>query len=154
MLKKYLNKNCILRYSDEQTSSAILKGQCHEIFCFWFFHESVSPQPQSVPLGPFRIFSKIRGDIRKSRCTTCVNDTGGKFATTPVANFATIFPCVVDTGGKFATGVNDTGGKFAAGVNDTGGNLPPVSTTPAANLPPVSMTPVANNGNNIRLLRP
>ncbi len=29
-------------------------------FCFWFFRESVSPQPQSIPLGPFRIFSKIR----------------------------------------------------------------------------------------------
>jgi hypothetical protein len=22
----------------------LLKGQCQEIFCFWFFHESVSPQ--------------------------------------------------------------------------------------------------------------
>ncbi len=22
-----------------------LKGQCHEIFCFWFFHDSVSPKP-------------------------------------------------------------------------------------------------------------
>jgi hypothetical protein len=130
-----------------------LKGQCHEIFCFWFFYESVSPQPQSIPLGPFRIFSKIRGDIRKSRCTTGVNDTGGKFATdvndtggklqqvsmtpaanlppvstTPAANFAASSPCAVDTGGKFATGVNDTGGKFAAGVNDAGGKLPPVST--------------------------
>ncbi len=62
-----------------------LQGQCHEIFCFWIFHESVSPQPQSIPLGPLKFFSKIRGDIRKSR-------------------FA--------TGGKFATGVNDTGGKF------------------------------------------
>jgi hypothetical protein len=29
-----------------------LKGQCHENSCFWFFHESVSPQPQSIPLGP------------------------------------------------------------------------------------------------------
>jgi hypothetical protein len=93
----------------------------------------------------FQIFAKIRGDIRKSRCTTGVNDTGG----------------------KFATGINDTGGKFAAGDNDAGGKLPPVSTTPAANfppvtttpvailpaanLPPVSMTSVANNGNNIRL---
>ncbi len=27
------------------------------------------PQPQSILLGPSRIFSKIRGDIRKSRCT-------------------------------------------------------------------------------------
>jgi hypothetical protein len=91
-------------------------------------------------------FLKIREDIRKPRCTTGINDTGGKLppvsmtpaanlppvTTTPVANFATIFPCVVDTGGK----------------------LPPVSTTPTAHLPPVSMTPVANNGNNIRLLRP
>jgi hypothetical protein len=100
-------------------------------FFFWFFYESVSPQPQSIPIGPFRIFSKIRGDIRKSRCTTGVNDTGGKLppvsttraanlppvSTTPSANFATSSPCAVDTGGKFATGVNDTGGKFAAGVN-------------------------------------
>ncbi len=38
-----------------------LKGQCHKIFCLWFFHESVSPQPKSIPLGPFQIFLKIRG---------------------------------------------------------------------------------------------
>jgi hypothetical protein len=56
-----------------------LKGQCHEIFRFWFFfHQSVSPQPQSIPLGPFRIFSKILGDIRSSRLTTGAVDTGGK----------------------------------------------------------------------------
>jgi hypothetical protein len=46
---------------------------------------------------------KIRGDIRKSRCT--------QVSTTPVANFSTSFTSVVDTGGKFATGVNNTGGK-------------------------------------------
>jgi hypothetical protein len=53
------------------------------------------PQPQSIPLGPFQIFSKIRGDIRKS---SGINDTGS----------------------NFDTGVNDTSGKFAIGVNDTG----------------------------------
>jgi hypothetical protein len=52
--------------------------------------------------------SKIHGDIRSSRCTTGVNDTGGKW-------------CVIDTGGKFAAGVVETGGKFAADVVDTGG---------------------------------
>ncbi len=68
-----------------------LKGQCHEIFCVWFFsHELVSPPPQSIPFRLFRIFSKIRGDNRESRCTTGINDTGG----------------------KFATGISDTGGKF------------------------------------------
>jgi hypothetical protein len=30
-----------------------------------FFHKSVSPGPLIIPLGPFRIFSKIRGDIRE-----------------------------------------------------------------------------------------
>ncbi len=67
-----------------------------------FFHESVSSQPQSIPLGPFQIFSKIRRDIRKSRCTTGINDTGG----------------------KIAAGINNTGGKFAtsfASVDDTRG---------------------------------
>ncbi len=47
-----------------------LKGQCHKIFCFLFFSWINFPQPQSIPLGPFRIFSKIRGDIRSSRLTT------------------------------------------------------------------------------------
>jgi hypothetical protein len=90
-------------------------------------------------------FTKILGDIRKSRCTTGIKDTGGKFATS--------FASVVDTGGKFAISVNDTSGKFAAGVNDTGCNLPPERTTPVANLPPVSMTPAAKNGTNIINIR-
>jgi hypothetical protein len=69
------------------------------------------------------------GDIRKSRCTTGINDTGGKSAT----GFK-------DTEGKFFTScasVVDTCGKFATGVNETGGKLPPVSKTPSANLPPL-----------------
>ncbi len=53
-----------------------LKGTESLVFCFSFFHESVSPPAQSIPLGPFRICSKIREDIRKSRCTTDINDTG------------------------------------------------------------------------------
>jgi hypothetical protein len=47
-------------------------------------------------------FLKICGDILKSRSTTGVNDTGGKFATG-----------VNDTGGKIAAVINDTSGKFA-----------------------------------------
>ncbi len=110
-----------------------------------FLNESPSHKPLKIKLGAFRIFSKICGDIGKSRCTTGVNDTGGKFAagvndtggklppvsTTPAANFSTSSPCVVDTGGKFATGVNDTGGnrcqrrrwRIATGNNDTGGKF-------------------------------
>jgi hypothetical protein len=78
-----------------------------------FFHESPSPQPLIITLGSFQIFSKIRGDIRKSRCTTGVNDTGG----------------------KFATGVNDTSGKLPPVSTTLAANLPPV--------PLVLLTPVA-----------
>ncbi len=89
-----------------------LKGQCHEIFCFWFFHESPSPKPLKITLESIRMFSKICGYIRKSRCTTGVNDTGGKFATG-----------VNDSGGKVAAGINDTSSRFATSINDTGGNF-------------------------------
>jgi len=54
-----------------------------------FLMNQIPPQQQSIPFRPFRIFLKIRGDICELRCTTGINDTGG----------------------KFATGVNDTGGK-------------------------------------------
>jgi hypothetical protein len=40
----------------------VLKGQYHEIFDFWFFHESVSPKPLSTPLhhlGRFEFFQKF-----------------------------------------------------------------------------------------------
>ncbi len=42
-----------------------------------FFHESPSPKPLKITVGSFRFFSKIHRDIRQSRCTTGVKDTGG-----------------------------------------------------------------------------
>jgi hypothetical protein len=70
-----------------------------------FFHESSSPKPLKITLVSFKIFSKNHGDICKSRCTTGVNYTGGKFATG-----------INDTGG-----ITDIGGKFATGVSDPSG---------------------------------
>jgi hypothetical protein len=37
------------------------------------------PQAPDYTIRDVHIFSKIREDIRKSRCTTGVNDTGGKW---------------------------------------------------------------------------
>ncbi len=38
----------------------LIKGTVSRDFLLLgFFHESVSPKPLSIPLGPFRIFSKI-----------------------------------------------------------------------------------------------
>jgi hypothetical protein len=62
----------------------------NEIFDFCFFHDSVSPKPLSVPLRPFRIFSKIRRYIRSSRCTTGVLDTGGKWTKSSIRKMCNI----------------------------------------------------------------
>ncbi len=50
-----------------------------------------------ILLVSFRIFSKIREDIRNSRCKTTVNDTGEKVIV------------VNDAVDKFDVSVNDTG---------------------------------------------
>jgi hypothetical protein len=70
------------------------------------------PSPRVFHLDHIKFFRKIRGDIRESRCTTGINDAGGKFATG-----------VNDIGGKIAAGINDTGGKFATGISDSGGKF-------------------------------
>jgi hypothetical protein len=38
-----------------------------------FFHESVSPKPLSITLGPFKIFSKIRGGAPPVSLTPVAN---------------------------------------------------------------------------------
>jgi hypothetical protein len=55
-----------------------LKGQCHEIFASGFFHESSFTKSLKITKGHF---PKIRADVRKSKCTTGISDTGGKFIT-------------------------------------------------------------------------
>ncbi len=66
----------VIRGNDKNN---IIKGTVsRDFFASGSFYESVFPQPQSIPVRPFRIFSKIRGDIRSSRFATGVNDTGGK----------------------------------------------------------------------------
>ncbi len=53
------------------------KGQCHEIFCFWFFHESVS---HPAPEYPIRTGSNFfENSQRYSQVKVHhINDTGGK----------------------------------------------------------------------------
>jgi hypothetical protein len=61
-----------------------------KFFASGIFHESVSPEPQIISLRPFRIFSKIRGNIRSSRFATGVVDTGGKGKKSSIRKFLII----------------------------------------------------------------
>jgi hypothetical protein len=57
-------------------AQCIIKGTVSRDFLLLvFFMNQFPPKPLSIPLGPFRIFSKICGDIRSSRLTTGINDT-------------------------------------------------------------------------------
>jgi hypothetical protein len=58
---------------------SLFKWKVLRDFCIRVFHESSSPKPLKITFGSFRIFSKNRGEICKSRCTTCINDTDCKF---------------------------------------------------------------------------
>ncbi len=53
-----------------------LKGQCHEIFEYRFFHQNTSPGPIRDVLGPFRILANFCGVIRNFNRLPGVQDTG------------------------------------------------------------------------------
>jgi hypothetical protein len=43
-----------------------LEGQCHEIFDFWFFRQSITPRPQMNTVKYFRILFRIRWEINEN----------------------------------------------------------------------------------------
>ncbi len=82
------------------TQSWSLKGRVSRDFLLLvFFHESVSPQPQSIPLGRFKFFLTF-AEIFTSQGAPLISTTLvanlPPVSMTPAANFAS----VVDTVGK------------------------------------------------------
>ncbi len=57
------------------------KGTVSRDFLLQAFSMNHLPKPLKMTLGSFEIFLKIHRDIRKSRCTTSIKNTGGRFAT-------------------------------------------------------------------------
>jgi hypothetical protein len=113
----------------------IIKGTVsRDILLLVFVKGQFAPKPQIIPLGPFRIFSKIR---RYSQVKVHHRYQRHRRQILPPVLLVLLIPVT---------------------------NLPPVATIPAANcagfnntggkLPPVSTTPAANYGNNIRLHTP
>ncbi len=121
---------------------SVSKGQCHEIFCFWFSSWiSFPPAPEYSIKTISNFFENSRRYLqfkvhhRYQRhqwqtltpaaklplVSTTLAANLPLVSTTLEANFSSNFSSIVDTGGKFAMGVNDTGGKFATGVNGASG---------------------------------
>jgi hypothetical protein len=124
-----------------------LKGQCHEIFCFWFFSCISFPQaPEYAIRTVLHFFKNLRRYLQlkvdhqyqrhrwqichrcqRHRRQNCRRYQQHRRQILPPVSLVLLIPMA---------------------------NLSPVSTIPAANLPPVSLSPVANNGINIRLQIP
>ncbi len=128
----------------ENLSENSLKGQCHEIFCFWFFWWiSFPPAPEYCIRTVSNIFEKSRRysqvkvhhQYQRDRRQNCCRYQRHRRQIFPPISLVLLIPVA----------------NLPPVSMIPAANLPPVSTTPAANLPPVSMTPVANNGYNIRL---
>ncbi len=101
------------------------KGQCHEIFCFWFFFMGqFPPSPRVSNKDRFKFLKKFM-EIFASQCASPVYDTGGQICHRCQRHRRQILPPVSLVLLKLVA------------------NLPPVSTIQAANLPPVSTTQVA-----------
>ncbi len=117
-----------------------LKGQCHEIFCFWFFSSISFPPAPEYPIWTVsnffensRTYSQIKVDHRCQMKKIFHQKNFNNFVGTPLDSrgYAYIHFCL------------QVHFKVSAAWYYSH-CLPPVSLTPAANLPPVSLTPVAN----------
>ena len=67
-----------MKTTKNESLAVSLKGQCHEIFDFWFFSWISFPKHLSIPLRPFRFFRKF-AEIFAAQGAPPVS-------TTPVAN--------------------------------------------------------------------
>ncbi len=122
-----------------------LKGQCHEIFCFWFFSWISFPQALEHTISAVsnffensRRYSQLKVDHRyqRHRWQICHRYQRHRRQILPPVSVVLLIPAAnlppVSTipaanlprcqrhRSQIATGINDTGGKFATGVADTG----------------------------------
>jgi hypothetical protein len=109
---------------------SLLKGTVSRDFLLQVFSMNHLPQ---VPENKIRViskFSKVRRDIRKSKCTTGINNAAQILPQVPLVFFisvANLTPVSTILARR----------QICPPVKNTSGNLPPISTTPAVNLPPV-----------------
>jgi hypothetical protein len=111
---------CSLPTAIQKMLDVHLRDGVTRFFASGSFHDSSFPKSLKITLVSFQFCLNCRY-ICKSKCTTVINNTSGKFAACVNYTggiFATCTAGVIDTGGKF-----DTGGKVATAINDTVGNF-------------------------------
>ncbi len=121
-LKIHIGHNC------PRNKNLILKGVCHEVFDFSFFHESVSPGPLSIPSASFRLFRKFAEIIANEflsvvSMTPAINCSA--VSMTLLTNLLAVsLTTAINLCHRFSLigGVVNTGDKFIIGFIDTAEN--------------------------------
>ncbi len=72
-----------------------LKGKCPRFFTSDFFHESVSPKPLSIPIGPFRNLLRYLQMEKSSQSQKIENFVWTPVSLTPVANLPPVWLILV-----------------------------------------------------------
>jgi hypothetical protein len=95
-------------WQKRKSNNKLLKGQCHEIFDLWFFHQTIPPG-----LKHFLIWLWIWEVIRQSQCTSGVIDTAGAASVVPMSPLVPPQRCQWHRW-CCLSGVNDTAGPTSA----------------------------------------
>ncbi len=125
----------IMSSKKKSQTTVPLKGQCHEIFCFWFFSWISFPPAPEYPIRTVsnffensRRYSQLKVHHRYQRHRRQIWHRCQRHRRQILLPVSLVLLIPV-------------------------ANLPPVSTTPAAKTPAANLPP-DNNRNNIRRLRP
>ncbi len=155
-LNRILKSKNLAKYHKFRSNFLFLKGQCHEIFCFWFFSWiSFPPAPEYSIKTVSNFFENSRRYSQLKVCHRCQRHrwqmekifnqkNSNNFIWSPLGSRGNIYiNFCLQVHFQVSGAWYCSSGKCAAGVVDTGGNLPPASLTPAVNFPPVLLIPVA-----------
>ncbi len=132
------------RFSSFQHLTSNLKGQCHEIFCFWFSSWTSSPQASDYTIRAVSNF--FENSWRYSQLKVCHRchwhrwQMEKTFKQKNVYNF--VWTPLGSRVNKYVNFCFQVHFKVSAAWYCCH-YLPPVSMTPVANWPPVSLIPVA-----------
>ncbi len=132
---------------DELSWERSLKGQCHEIFCFWSFSWiSFPPAPEYSLKAVSNFFENSRRYLQLKVCHRCQRHRWQMEKISNQKNFNNFVWSPLGSRGNIYINFCLQAHLQVSAARYCSHYLPPVSMTPVANLPPVpvSLIPVAN----------
>jgi hypothetical protein len=123
----------------------MLKGQCHEILCFWFFSWiTFPPAPEYSIKTVSNFFENSRSYLQLKVCHRCQRHRWQMEKIFNQKNFNNFICSPLGSRGNIYINFCLQVHLQVSAARYCSHYLPPVSLTPVANLPPVSLAPVVH----------